>query len=260
MNDALGIEPVNEKALREERRAAQAAADRTRAQKASIKKALKYLLVAAIPVAVVVLLIVASKGNSTDAPIPLPSAITSEDWTKGNPEAVVTIVEYSDLQCPTCAYFNPIVNRIIEEYGDQVYFAYRHFPLSTHPNSQESARAAEAAGKQGKFFEMANILFAKQSEWGLLPNPQDAFVSYAESIGLDTDQFTVDYNSSEVKDLVQADLTSATRAGLRGTPTFFLNGEEIGLPQGYDGFASVVEAALAQTSQSPAEVVGEIGE
>lgn len=239
---------------REEKKAAQAAADRSHAQKAQMKKTLKYLGMLAIPVVIVVGIVFASQGSSTDTSIPLPSAITSDDWTKGNPEAAVTIVEYSDLQCPTCAYFNPIVNRIIEDYGDEVFFAYRHFPLSIHKNAQTSARAAEAAGKQGKFFDMVNVLFAKQNEWGILPNPQNAFESYAESLGIDTAQFLTDYNSREIKDLVQADLTSANRAGLQGTPTFFVNGMEIPLPKGgYDGFAAVVKAALAQTSQSPVD-------
>lgn len=255
MNDAQPHnEPVSEKDLREQRKAAQAAADRTRARKASMQKALKYLGVAAIPVVIVAGLIFLSKGSSSDVIIPLPSAITSEDWTKGNPEATVTLVEYSDFQCPTCAYYNPILNRIIEDYGDQVYFAYRHFPLSIHANAQTSARAAEAAGKQGAFFEMANVLFAKQSEWSVLPNPEEAFTSYAESLGLNTEQFITDYNAAEVKDQVKADLQSAERAGLRGTPTFFLNGVEIELPKGgYDGFVSVIEAALALSSQSPTD-------
>lgn len=248
----------SEKELREEKKSAQAAADRSRAQKANMKKVLKYLGMLAIPVVIVVGIIFASRGSSTTAPIPLPSAITTDDWTKGNPEALVTLVEYSDLQCPMCAYFNPLVNRVIEDYGDQVLFAYRHFPLSIHQNSQTSARAAEAAGKQGKFFEMSNILFAKQNEWGILPNPQTAFESYATSLSLDTAQFIADYNSSEVKDLVKADLTSAERAGLRGTPTFFVNGIEIELPKGgYDGLAAVIEAALAQTNQSPVDDAAE---
>lgn len=244
----------SEKELRDEKKSAQAAADRSRAQKANTKKMLKYLGMLAIPVVIVVGIVFASKGSSTDVPIPLPSAITVDDWTKGNPEAALTLVEYSDLQCPTCAYYNPIVNRIIEDYGDQMYFAYRHFPLSIHKNAQTSSRAAEAAGKQGKFFEMANVLFAKQNEWSILPNPQSAFESYAESLGLDIDQFVTDYNSSEIKDLVKADLASAERAGLRGTPAFFLNGQEITLPKGgYDGFKTVIEAALAENSQSPAD-------
>lgn len=249
MND---IQIPTEVTSRDERKAQQAAADRSRARKASIKKALKYLFVAAIPVAVVALIIVAAQGSSTNAPIPLPSAITTDDWTKGNPNANVTIVEYSDAQCPTCAYFNPLITRMLEDYGDEVYFAYRHFPLSIHSNSQTSARAAEAAGKQGQFFEMLNVLFAKQNEWGILPNPQSAFVSYATSLGLNVDQFTTDYNSAEVKDLVKADLISAERAGLQGTPTFFVNGQQIDLPKGgYDGLVAVIEAALAQTAQAP---------
>lgn len=242
----------SEKELRDARKAQQSAADRARARKAGLKKALKYLLVAAIPVAIVVGMVIASRGSSTHAPIPLPSAITADDWTEGNPMATVTIVEYSDTQCPTCAYFNPLITRALEDYGDRIYFAYRHFPLGIHKNSQQGARAAEAAGKQGQFFPMLNMLFAKQNEWSVLPNPQTAFVSYATSLGLNADQFTTDYNSAEVKDLVKADLTSAERAGLQGTPTFFVNGQQIDLPKGgYDGLAAIIEAALAKTQQAP---------
>ncbi len=243
----------NDKERREEKKAQQAANDRAMARNAGMKSVMKYVGVLIIIVAIIGGIVWASKGSSVKVETPLPSVVNASDWTEGNPDAKVVLVEYSDFQCPTCARFGPVVNRIMEEYGDQVLFVYRYFPLQNiHQNAFDSAHAAEAAGKQGAFFQMANVLFAKQSEWGTLPNPKEAFTSYAQSLGLNTDQFIADYTSPETAARVNADHRSAIAANLSGTPSFFLNGTAIPIPSGYDGMKKVIEAALAKVSQSPA--------
>lgn len=185
--------------------------------------------------------------------VALPTEVSADDWKKGNPEAEVVIVEYGDFQCPACAEINPVVNQVLEEYGDQVLLVFRHLPLAAiHPNAMEAAWAVEAAGQQDKFFEMANYLFAKQSEWSSLAEPKETFITYAGNIGLDVAQFTADYASDSVQTAVRADMMSAQAAGLSGTPTFFLNGKQFQQnPSSYDVWQALIEDELAASAQSP---------
>lgn len=147
-------------------------------------------------------------------------------------EGAVTIVEFSDFQCPACLSVQVPLKQILKKFEGKVSFVYRHFPLSSiHKNAQLAAQAAEAAGLQGKFFEMHDLLFAKQIEWSGLPTPTEKFVSYASEIGLDKDKFGKDLESSAVKELVSADSLSAARYRLTGTPSFFVNGMKVEFPQ-----------------------------
>lgn len=255
MNESLSPDNAqDDKALREERKAAQAAADRARARKASMRSNLKYLGFIAVAAAVVIGIVLLSKGAATPSdPAVLPDDIASTEWQEGNPASNVVLVEYADFQCPACAGINPIVRQVMEEYGDEILLVFRHLPLtSIHENAEEGAWAAEAAGKQGKFFEMGNMLFARQSEWTVLGNPIDAFKSYATSLGIDADQFVTDYQSSEVHQAVAASLKSARDAGLGSTPTFFLNGRQMqNVPRDMEVWRALLEDALAETAQNP---------
>lgn len=246
------VQSSSEKDLRAEKKAAQAAADRAQARKAKLARVMKYVGMFGIFAAIVGGLIWLSQSG---APITPPSEITADDWKKGNPEASVVLLEYSDLQCPACAYYNnSVMNQLMSEYGDRVLFVYRHFPLRTiHPNADEGAWAAEAAGKQGKFFEMVNVLFANQQAWQGLSNPYDTFEGYAKSLSLDIAQFATDYNANDARDSVNGDYKSAIAAGLSSTPSFFINGQYIQDAGGYDGLKAVIEAALAANSQAPTE-------
>ena len=147
---------------------------------------------------------------------------------KGNLDAEVTLTEYSDFQCPACASFEPILEEVFNEFGDQIKFEYKHFPLiNIHPLAEPAARAAEAAAQQGKFFEYHDLLFTNQKTWAVSPNPSAIFIQYAEDLDLDTDQFKRQMNSSLIADKVRASFNEARELGLSGTPTFFLNGEEM---------------------------------
>lgn len=150
----------------------------------------------------------------------------STDRVKGAESAKVTIIEYSDFECPACAAAAPLIKDLLSEYGNDVRFVYRHFPLPSHRNSEVAAYAAEAAGEQGKFFEMHDLLFEKQDEWRA-GDPTGKFREYAALLGLDTEKFVVDMNSGEVKSKVAADKASAYGARINATPTFFVNGKSI---------------------------------
>ena len=148
----------------------------------------------------------------------------------GNPDAAVTLVEYSDFECPACSQFQPVLEQVLEQYGDQLSFEYRNFPLyladpRMHRHSVVAAMAAEAAGQQGKFFEYHNLLFANQSEWAAATNPSTFFLQYADELGLDLPTFKRHVNSSMLMDRIKSDFASGIERQISGTPTLFLNGE-----------------------------------
>ena len=162
----------------------------------------------------------------------------------------VVIIEYSDFQCPACRSYYPIARQIIEEYGDKITFAYRHFPLiSIHANAEFAARAAEAAGKQGKFWEMHDMLFEKQNEWSGEADIEKMFISYAELIGINTEQFKKDWVSQEIKTKVKNARLGAVKAGLNSIPTFFIDGEKIKNPNSLDDFKLLINKALEKKNK-----------
>ncbi len=162
---------------------------------------------------------------------------------KGNAEASVVLTEHSDFQCPACAAFLPAVNEVMDLYGDDVRFEYKHFPLPIHPHAVQAAVAAEAAGQQDKFYEYHDLLFENQTEWAGSPTPQTQFLLYADELGLDMDTFRRHMNSSLLRDHVRGLFAEGRDLGLTGTPTFFLNGEQMQL-QTFQDFIDQVGAAV----------------
>jgi len=165
------------------------------------------------------------------APDPIFPPITAADWQKGPQDAIVTILVYSDFQCPYCAQISPMLDTLLAKYPQDVRVVYRHFPLNIHDKSLISAQAAEAAGLQGKFWEMHDLLMNQQATWSTMTE-QD-FVTWvneqAKSIsGLDPNQFGQDLTSQPVVANVQAALDSATQIGLNQTPFLVLNGRAFG--------------------------------
>lgn len=166
---------------------------------------------------------------------------------KGSEAATVSLVEYSDFQCPACGAFQPVLNEVLAQYGDKIKFEYKHYPLvQIHPFAEPAARAAEAAGQQGKFFEYADMLFAKQSEWSKGSNPAGFFTRYATELGLDMDLFAQHLRSSLLSDKVRADMMEARGLGLTGTPSFYLNGVKMENAS-FDNFKAQIEAAVNPT-------------
>ena len=181
-------------------------------------------------------------------PVEVPSEATvvlENEWIKGNPEAAVTLIEYGDFQCPACAAYAPLVKQVSEEMTDTLRVVYRHYPLTQiHPNAIPAAQAAEAAGMQGKFWEMHDMLYEKQEEWSEQSNAEELFISYAEELELDIEKFKSDYDSSEVRDAIAADTVLGNQTGVSGTPTFVLNGQSIRAPQSVEAFKALIESAI----------------
>jgi protein-disulfide isomerase len=186
------------------------------------------------------LLVNTSGSNTTTTSINV-KPISSSDITKGNKNAKVTIIEYSDFQCPSCAAYHPWVNQLLQDFSNKIYFSYRFFPLTNaHQNAMISAQAGFAAYKQGKFFEMADMLFNNQSAWQGLADPTSVFAGYAQSLKLDLQKFKTDMNSDAAKNFIQGEYDEGLNAGITYTPSFILDGKLIQNPPTYDGFKTLV--------------------
>jgi protein-disulfide isomerase len=179
-------------------------------------------------------------------------AVTSTDWTAGSATSTISFIEYGDYECPACAEYAPVVKQLIADYGNRVLFAFRNFPLYTiHPNAGISAQAAEAAGLQGKYWEMNELLYAKQNDWVTTDPTQVVakyFNGYAQSLGLDVAKFDADMGSAQVLDKIKTDVASGNAASIDHTPTFFVNLKQIPNPTSYTEFKAVLDAALASST------------
>jgi len=176
------------------------------------------------------------------------SAINDNENIKGDKEALATLIEYSDFQCPACGSYYPIVKKVSEDLGAKVRFAYRHFPLPQHKNAKLAATVAEAAGKQGKFWDMHDLIFQNQSDWSEDKNATVLFAKYAQDLGLDLAQFQTDIASDEIKAKIENDYKSGVKAGVNSTPSFFLNGKKMDNPRNYDEFKNAIEQTLGQSN------------
>lgn len=217
-------------------------------EKSNFVKRIALWTLVAVGIGGIVFGIVKSGDNSSDGsnqPASLADVISQSDWFKGNKESKIVLVEYSDFQCPACGYYYPMVKKLNEELGDKIGFAYRHFPLPQHKNAKIAAYAAEAAGKQGKFWEMHDMIFDNQKKWSEEKGAKDIFIDYAKALNLNLDQFRGDLDSKAIQEKVESDYQSGVRSKVDSTPSFFLNGEKIQNPQSYDDFKSLVEKSSA---------------
>lgn len=166
---------------------------------------------------------------------------------EGENKAGVTLLEYGDFQCPACKAYYPIVEQVVEKHKADIQYQFRHFPLvQIHQHAFEGSRAAEAAGKQGKFFEMYRLLYENQTTWSSLSDPQATFLGYARQLNLNTQQFQTDYASSAINDIINADYQEAIKLGAKSTPTFVLNGKRIeNNPQSAEAFEKLITDAIA---------------
>ncbi len=167
----------------------------------------------------------------------------------GNLDSQVTLTEYVDFQCEACYAFYPTVKEVKEKYKDRVKFQIKYFPItSSHQHALAAAATAQAAAKQGKFFEMHDLLFERQKSWENSQNRDEVFASYAKEIGLDMAKFNEDVTSRETQAIINADLEEVQKLGGNGTPTFALNGEKIDNPDNtVEAFSKLLDTALAET-------------
>jgi protein-disulfide isomerase len=180
------------------------------------------------------------------------TAVQATSHTKGSNTTGVVLIEYGDFECPACGQYYPIVKQVYETYKDRITFQFRHFPLvQIHQNAFAASRAVEAAGKQGKFFEMHDVLYENQASWRNTNNAISFFDTYAQQLDLDMAKYKQDFASEETNDAINADMREGQNAGATSTPTFVLDGKKIENPRDLEGFNKLIEDAIKakQTSQ-----------
>ncbi|HQR34486.1 MAG TPA: thioredoxin domain-containing protein [Blastocatellia bacterium] len=160
----------------------------------------------------------------TPTPVASQVALPSPENYKGQ----VVIEEYGDYQCPPCGALHPDLKKLKGEYGDKVKFVFHHFPLTRiHQHAAIAAFAAVAAGQQGKFWEMHNLLYESQEVWRETDNLAPILVNFAKQLGLNLEQFEKDINDTKVKSIVLTDVQRGEAMGVTGTPTLFINGKVV---------------------------------
>lgn len=174
--------------------------------------------------------------------------INDQDHVRGNPDSKVTLIEYGDFQCPFCGAVFPIADATYNQYKDRVRFVFRHFPIvSAHPNAMVAHRAAEAAGKQGKFYEMHDLLYQRQQIWSQGSDAAGIIHSFAEELGLDIAQYDADFAASTTLDSINAQLKAAETIEVTGTPTFFVNDQKLDrTPSSPEELGALLDTALAE--------------
>jgi diadenylate cyclase len=175
--------------------------------------------------------------------------VGTRDHARGPEDAPVTLVKYGDYECPYCREAHPVLKELQARVGEQVRFIFRHFPLdSVHPRARRAAQAAEAAASQGRFWEMHDLLYERQGELGEVD-----LMRYAAELGLDLRRFEEDLSNDHQAWRIEEDRLGGTRAGVRGTPAFFVNGVRYAGTVDLDGLLVAVEEAASSSSASLGE-------
>ena len=151
---------------------------------------------------------------------------------RGNPEAPLTLEEFGDFECPSCKNVATFLDKVVKEYQPSVRIIFRNFPLAMHQHSRDAALAAEAAGLQGRFWEMHDMLFREQAVWRSASDAGMLFNSYAETLGLDLNQFRKDLKSDKVRQRIESDRARASERGVKVTPTVFIDKHQVGTNEG----------------------------
>ena len=198
-----------------------------------------WLVFGIICVAIITGLILVSNGSKVDVSHVDINAIQPAnasdgqiaDHTYGNMQSKVILIEYGDYQCPGCGAAFPIVRQVVEKYQKQIGYIFRNFPLySLHPNAFAAAAAAEAAGQQGKFWEMHDKLYQEQNSWNQLSGETRTsfFASAADAIGVDSTKLRATLDSTDIKKKIDYDVALGKKANVSGTPSFFIDGKNVG--------------------------------
>src|SRR5881396_3195718 len=170
---------------------------------------------------------------------------------RGNPDAPVTLEEYGDFQCPPCGMFATFLGQLENEYDSRLRVVFRNFPLTMHEHAREAALAAEAAGLQGRFWEMHDVLYREQAAWSKAPNARELFESYAGTIGLNLEQFRKDMDGEKARERVDSDHALGDSLGIKLTPTLYINNHPMDpREKNPEGVRAAIDAALAGKSQT----------
>ena len=184
-------------------------------------------------------------GLQSNKPVDTALLVRDNSHKTASGSAKVTMVEFSDFQCPACGQAYPILKKISQDYLGKVNFVYRNFPLSIHQNSFNAAMAAEAADQQGKFWEMHDKLFETQDEWSLSDKWQDIFIGYAKGLEINEDRFKQDLNNTALGEKIRADQADGNALQVNATPTIYINGEKMASPA-YQTLKDKIDSLLSK--------------
>ena len=184
----------------------------------------------------------------------LPQVLGAEDQAeiiknpaavKGAEDSKVTIVEFSEYQCPYCKrYVDETLTKITQNYGSKIRYIFHDYPLPFHQLAQQAAEAARCAGDQGKYWEYHDKLFSEQGTWSSLDNSKEKLLEYAVNLGLAKETFQACLESGKYTDAVKADFALGQKVGVQGTPSFFINGQRVVGAMPYDSFEAIIKAEL----------------
>jgi protein-disulfide isomerase len=179
------------------------------------------------------------------APAPADKAETEALHVRGAPSAPVTLEVFGDFQCPSCATVSGVISKLEQDYGPRLRVIFREFPLAMHSHAVEAALAAEAAGLQGHFWEMHDMLYQYQTVWSKVSDVSHFFDAYAESLGLDVERFRMDSQSAAVRARVISEGDLGVSRGVKNTPTLFINDSELRGAFTRENLQAAIDAALA---------------
>jgi protein-disulfide isomerase len=200
-----------------------------RKDQSQMKRYLPFVIIAAVLVTAVGVGLLMFRSSQPQPP-PTPTPASGSRATSNGPasKGVVTIDEYGDYQCPPCGGLHPILRTLKGEYGSRIQIAFHHYPIiQLHPHALEASYAAAAAGLQGKFWEMHNMLYDNQSVWSQVGDLRPILINFARQIGLDVPRFTRDMDGLQVVTIVSEDTRRANALGVNSTPTIFINDQLI---------------------------------
>jgi protein-disulfide isomerase len=200
-----------------------------RKDQSQMKRYLPFVIIAAVLVTAVGVGLLMFRSSQPQPP-PTPTPASGSRATSNGPasKGVVTIDEYGDYQCPPCGGLHPILRTLKGEYGGRIQIAFHHFPLpQLHNHALEASYAAAAAGLQGKFWEMHNMLYDNQSVWSQVGDFRPILINFARQIGLDVPRFTRDMDGLQVVTIVSEDTRRGSALGVNSTPTVFINDQLI---------------------------------
>ena len=214
-----------------------------------MKRVLPFVLIAAVAIATITsgaLLYRSKRARIATSTTATGTPSTKPEHVRGEADAPVTLEEFADFQCPSCALTTlRSIAPMEKDFGERLRVVFWHFPLPNHKHGREAAIAAEAASRQGKFWEMHDLLFEKQADWAPLPDIHPVFEDYAKQLKLDADKFKKDCESPEVAAVVDRNHQQGETRGVKNTPTLFINGREFPPPFNPDRLQEAIEAAIA---------------
>ena len=220
-----------------------------------MKKYLTPIIFGIVVLGIAIFAIIALKSPEKAASTSNVAIVTGADLTtlqtghdEGPANAKVVLTEFGDYQCPVCGAYYPVLkNQILPQFSGRIRFVFKNFPLSQHQNAPAGAEAAEAAGAQGKYWEMHDLLYEGQNDWATLSDPVPVFGKYASQLGLDANRLMSEVRAKKYSNAIQTDTNFGNKLQVQGTPTFYVNGKVVDTTStGPNAVVTALNAALTQ--------------